>query len=126
MRISTRGEYALRAILDLLEQGAGHVIKLDDIANRQNISINYLERIFGKLRKAGIVASLRGPAGGYNLSKDPDQIKVIDILTAAGDDPIARPKSEKSVTQEAKKASKLFDEVDQMTLKILSKTIDEL
>lgn len=126
MKISTKGEYALRAMLDLVHQGEGPVVKLEDIANRQNISINYLERIFGRLRKAKIIASLRGPAGGYNLNKPANEIKVIDILIAAGDKPFSKPRAERSTTIEANKVKKFMEDSDEILVKMLNKNLTEL
>lgn len=82
MKISTRGRYALRVMIDIATQKQGEYISLTDIANRQGISNKYLEQIIGKLMKTGYLKSARGNSGGYMLSKEPKQYKVGDILRA--------------------------------------------
>lgn len=79
MKISTKGRYALRLMLDLaLEEN--QIVKLKDIAERQEISVKYLEQIISVLQKAGYVRSMRGPGGGYTLSKKPEEYTVGMIL----------------------------------------------
>ncbi len=82
MNISTKGRYALRAMLDLSLQAADCPILIKDISKRQNISNLYLEQILNRLKSAGLVRSVRGPKGGFCLSKPPVQIRLIDILQA--------------------------------------------
>jgi len=80
MRLSTRGRYALRAMIDLaLHSDEGPVLR-SDIAERQEVSAHYIEQLFVKLRRAGLIESVRGPGGGYILAKDADQIKAGDII----------------------------------------------
>ncbi len=82
MKLTTKGRYAVTAMLDLAlhyEQGA---VTLADIAQRQGISLSYLEQLFARLRRYGLVDSIRGPGGGYNLAKDPDEISVAQIVVA--------------------------------------------
>lgn len=83
MRISTKGRYALRVMLDLAEHNTGTYIPLKDIAGRQDLTVKYLEQIIAGLNKAGFLKSLRGNTGGYKLVKRPDQYTVGDILRAA-------------------------------------------
>lgn len=78
--ISTKGRYALRIMLDLAAQPAGEAIKLKDIAQRQQISVKYLEQIIAVLNKAGMVRSIRGPQGGYMLNRAPAEYTVGMIL----------------------------------------------
>jgi len=79
MKISTKGRYALRLMLDLaLEED--QIVKLKDVAERQEISVKYLEQIISVLQKAGYVKSMRGPGGGYSLSKRPEEYTVGMIL----------------------------------------------
>ncbi|MDO5410105.1 MAG: Rrf2 family transcriptional regulator [Lachnospiraceae bacterium] len=78
--ISTKGRYALRVMLDLAGQPAGEAIKLKDIAERQSISVKYLEQIIAILNKAGMVRSIRGPQGGYMLSRKTLDYTVGEIL----------------------------------------------
>lgn len=81
--LTWKARYALIAIADLAERHASQLpIRLSDISLRQNISITYLEQLFLKLRKHGIVSSKKGPGGGYVLSKNPNDIKVIDVMEA--------------------------------------------
>lgn len=82
MKLSTKGRYGLRAILDLAMNGKNEAVALSGIAERQDISISYLEQLIAKLKKAGIVNSIRGAQGGYVLAKKPEDISVGDILRA--------------------------------------------
>jgi len=82
MKISTKGRYGLRAVLDLAMNGQTEAVALSSIAERQNISVSYLEQLVAKLRKAGIVNSIRGAQGGYVLAKPAEEISVGDILRA--------------------------------------------
>jgi len=82
MKISTRGRYGLRAMLDLAVFSKGEHVALNAIAERQNISENYLEQVFSILRKAGLVRSVKGAQGGYTLAMDPAQVTVGMILRA--------------------------------------------
>ena len=82
MKLSTKGRYGLRAVLDLAVNGKNEAVALSGIAERQDISISYLEQLIAKLKKAGIVNSIRGAQGGYILAKKPEDISVGDILRA--------------------------------------------
>ena len=83
MKISTKGRYALRFMLDLSKhENANECIKLNKIAERQNISEKYLEQIVAVLNKTGLVKSVRGAQGGYRLTRDPKDYKIGDILRA--------------------------------------------
>src|SRR5579872_3511012 len=96
MRLSTKGRYAVMAMADL----AGHSalgpepleqpkpVALADIAERQDISLSYLEQLFAKLRRGGLVTSVRGPGGGYRLARPSDELRIADIIVAV-DEPIA-------------------------------------
>jgi Rrf2 family transcriptional regulator, iron-sulfur cluster assembly transcription factor len=87
MKLTTKGRFAVTAMLDLaLRQNRGPVT-LAAISERQHISLSYLEQLFGKLRRAKLVSSVRGPGGGYNLAQAPQQITVADIVTAV-DEPL--------------------------------------
>lgn len=82
MKLTTKGRYAVTAMLDLaLHYHAGSVT-LADIAERQGISLSYLEQLFAKLRRAGLVESVRGPGGGYNLARSPSEVSVAHIVLA--------------------------------------------
>jgi Rrf2 family protein len=86
MKISTRGRYALRVMIDLALNDSENYISLKDIAVRQEISMKYLEQIIALLNKAGLVKSARGNAGGYKLAKSAKEYKVGDILRVAEGD----------------------------------------
>jgi Rrf2 family iron-sulfur cluster assembly transcriptional regulator len=82
MKLSTKGRYAMVALTDIALQPAGMLVTLGDISKRQDISLPYLEQLFVKLRRSGLVTSTRGPGGGYKLSKSTLEIRVIDVLSA--------------------------------------------
>ncbi len=82
MKLSTKGRYAMIALADLAEHSQSGLVSLGEIAARQDISLAYLEQLFVKMRRAGIVDSVRGPGGGYRLAKVADAIRVADILQA--------------------------------------------
>ena len=81
MKISTRGRYALRMMLDIATNDHGEPVRIKDIAARQDISVKYLEQIVSVLTKAGYVKSIRGPQGGYRLARDPAEITLADVLS---------------------------------------------
>jgi Rrf2 family iron-sulfur cluster assembly transcriptional regulator len=82
MRLTTKGRYAVTAMLDLAIHNDQGPISLADISGRQAISLSYLEQLFSRLRKQGLVVSTRGPGGGYSLSRPADEIVVADVITA--------------------------------------------
>lgn len=82
MKLSTKGRYAMIALADLASADRDEILSLAEIADRQDISVPYLEQLFVKLRRAGIVESVRGPGGGYRLARSPDSIRVVEILSA--------------------------------------------
>ena len=82
MKISTKGRYALRLLLDIALQGEGAVVSLKEISCRQGISVKYLEQIVLKLNKANCLKSIRGVQGGYMLTKTPAEYRVGDVLRA--------------------------------------------
>ena len=87
MRFTTRGRYALRASLALAKlEKDGQPISIERLSKEENISPVFLEQIFYKLRKANVVISIRGPGGGFNFAKPPEEITVKEILDAAGED----------------------------------------
>ena len=83
MKISTKGRYALRTMLDLALHDQGSLIPLKEISNRQGVTIKYLEQVMNLLSKAGYVRSVRGAGGGYRLAKAPSEYKIGDILRVA-------------------------------------------
>lgn len=82
MRLTTKGRYAVTAMLDLALNAQQGPVSLADISERQSISVSYLEQLFAKLRKGGLVASMRGPGGGYQLSRSGHEIFVAEIIDA--------------------------------------------
>lgn len=82
MRLTTKGRYAVTAMLDLALHYEDGPITLADISQRQGISLSYLEQLFSRLRKQGLVDSTRGPGGGYRLSRVAEEIAVADVITA--------------------------------------------
>src|SRR5690606_18827919 len=85
MRLTTKGRYAVTAMLDLALHEDRSPISLADISKRQEISLSYLEQLFSKLRQSGLVLSVRGPGGGYRLSREADQIFVAEIIDAVNE-----------------------------------------
>ncbi|WP_134681900.1 Rrf2 family transcriptional regulator [Paracoccus ravus] len=82
MKLSTKGRYAMVALTDLAIAKGDDLTSLAEISRRQDISLPYLEQLFVRLRRAGLVDSVRGPGGGYRLAKAPELIRVADILEA--------------------------------------------
>lgn len=82
MKLSTKGRYAMVALADLALQPEGGLVTLTEISKRQDISLAYLEQLFVKLRRADLVESVRGPGGGYKLSRPASEIRVSDVLGA--------------------------------------------
>ena len=86
MRLSTRGRFAITAMIDLAMRQSGTPVPLQDLAQRHRISMSYLEQMFAKLRQHGLVESTRGPGGGYALAHAPGSISVADIIGAIEDE----------------------------------------
>jgi Rrf2 family iron-sulfur cluster assembly transcriptional regulator len=82
MKLTTKGRYAVTAMLDLALRYDKGAVTLADIARRQGISLSYLEQLFAKLRRSGLVDSVRGPGGGYTLAMEPNKISVAEIIMA--------------------------------------------
>jgi len=82
MHLTTKGRYAVTAMLDLASNETGKPVTLDIISQRQNISLSYLEQLFAKLRKASLVKSVRGPGGGYLLNPPAEEVTLTQIIEA--------------------------------------------
>jgi Rrf2 family iron-sulfur cluster assembly transcriptional regulator len=82
MRLTTKGRFAVTAMIDLALHSGDGPVTLAEISERQKISLSYLEQLFGKLRRRALVSSVRGPGGGYNLAKPTDHVSVADIIVA--------------------------------------------
>jgi len=87
MRLSTKGRYAVMALVDLATHSEGKPVALADISERQQISLSYLEQLFAKLRRNGLIKSVRGPGGGYLLSRGADETRISEAILAV-DEPI--------------------------------------
>lgn len=85
MRLTTKGRYAVTAMLDLALNSQEQPVNLADISFRQSISLSYLEQLFSKLRKEALIKSIRGPGGGYQLNRPSDDINVADIINAVNE-----------------------------------------
>lgn len=85
MKLTSKGRYAVTAILDVALKDAGGPVPLADISERQGISLSYLEQLFAKLRRKGLVSSVRGPGGGYKLGKERSEISVAMIIEAVNE-----------------------------------------
>jgi len=85
MKLTTKGRYAVAAILDIALRKRVLPVSLNDIASKQNISISYLEQIFAKLRAAELVKSMKGPGGGYMITRSLDQISIKEVIDAVGE-----------------------------------------
>ena len=86
MRLTSKGRYAVMAMADLaLHGGAERAIPLQEVAKRQEISLSYLEQLFARMRRAGLVAGVRGPGGGYRLAREAAEVSVADIIAAVNE-----------------------------------------
>ncbi len=86
MKLGTRGRYAVTAMADIALHGGSGPVALAAVAGRQNLPVSYLEQLFVPLRRAGLVASARGPGGGYRLARPAGDIAISDIFSAVGED----------------------------------------
>lgn len=82
MKLGSKGRYAVMAMVDLALHGGERPISLAEIAVRQEISLSYLEQLFARLRRCGLVSSVRGPGGGYRLARDAAAISVVEVVDA--------------------------------------------
>ena len=88
MKLTTKGRYAVMAMTDLAKHSEGRPVSLADIASRQEISLSYLEQLFARLRRGGLVRSVRGPGGGYLLARTMNDTRISDVIVAV-DEPMA-------------------------------------
>jgi Rrf2 family iron-sulfur cluster assembly transcriptional regulator len=117
MRLSTKGRFAVTAMIDVAMREAFGPVPLNDIAARQHISLSYLEQLFSKLRLKGLVISIRGPGGGYSLGGRLDGITVADILCAVDAEPSRAKQADDSTVQDMTQ-----DLWDAMNAKVLNFT----
>lgn len=128
MKVSTKGRYGLRAIIDLSVNSTGDYVSLISIAERQNISKNYLEQVFSALRKTGIVKSVKGSQGGYLLNGETSDIRVGDVLRALEGD-LSVVKDEESINNKIERCIKknLWDKIDEQVFDIINSiTLEDL
>ncbi len=85
MILTTKARYAVMAVIEIAEHDKSQPVSLQTISEKQKISLSYLEQIFARLRKAGIVESVKGPGGGYILAKNPEEINIAHIIKAIGE-----------------------------------------
>jgi len=88
VKLTTKGRYAVMAMTDLAKHSEGRPVSLADIASRQEISLSYLEQLFARLRRGGLVRSVRGPGGGYLLARTMNDTRISDVIVAV-DEPMA-------------------------------------
>ena len=125
MRLSTRGRFAITAMIDLALRDKAYPVPLSDLALRHGISLSYLEQVFSKLRQQGLVESTRGPGGGYTLGFRGDQITVADIIGAIEDPRDAADEREREGVLNTQALwdslhSALFEHMKSITLKSLA------
>ncbi|MDF2948777.1 MAG: cymR1 [Sedimentibacter sp.] len=128
MKVSTKGRYGLRAIIDLSVNSTGDYVSLISIAERQNISKNYLEQVFSALRKTGIVKSVKGSQGGYLLNGETSDIRVGDVLRALEGD-LSVVKDEENINNKIERCIKknLWDKIDEQVFDIINNiTLEDL
>lgn len=127
MKISTKGRYGLRAVMDLCINSNGDYVSLISIAERQNISKNYLEQVFSALRKTGIVKSVKGSQGGYLLNGKTSEVTIGNILRALeGDLSVVKEEQSNSKIEYCIKMN-LWDKIDQKLYQIIDNmTLEDL
>lgn len=120
LKLTTRGKYAVIAMVELARESDRKPVPLSDIANSGSISLSYLEQLFAALRRHGLVKSYRGPGGGYVLSKSPDLIRISDIIFAAEDStPAKRISSDNSIYN--KETEELWSQIGHFLFECLNK-----
>jgi len=118
MRLTTKGRYAVTAVLDLAFHQETGPVSLADISDRQVISLSYLEQLFSKLRKSEIVRSTRGPGGGYRLMSGPESVSIVDIITAVDESYTAKACTDAGHCQGASARCLTHDLWDELSNKI--------
>lgn len=128
MKLTSRGVYAIQAVLDMVKNSQGKAVKLQDIAQRQGLSLYYLEQLFRKLRQSGVVRSVRGPGGGYVLSKNADVATVGEVLAGVKEvlDYSVKVKLSVTPTEEALAMSKLASDLSNSVKMLLDTKLCDL
>jgi Rrf2 family iron-sulfur cluster assembly transcriptional regulator len=130
MRFSTKGRFAVTAMIDIALREALGPVPLTGVASRQHVSLSYLEQLFSKLRQHGLVTSIRGPGGGYSIGSQMDNITVTDIIRAVEDDAPKENQRDASTVQDMTQElwdtinAKVLDFMHSVTLKSL--VLDQL
>ncbi len=127
MKLSTKGRYAMIALTDLARQPGRRLVSLAEIAERQDISLAYLEQLFVKLRRASVVESVRGPGGGYRLARPVEEIRIAEVLAAVdeGMDALSRGGGASGATMgtnEQKLADKFWEQLSANVYVLLHQT----
>jgi Rrf2 family protein len=122
MRLSMKGDYGVRAVLDLAERYGQGPIQSEAIARRQEVSEAYLDQLLGLLRRAGLVRSVRGPRGGHELAKPADQITLLEVLVALEGSILPAGPESSSELPSVKVQQELWQRVREQTEQILSGT----
>lgn len=117
MKLTAKGEYALRVVLYLAEHEDKGLIKLSEISEKEEISLPYLHQLVKNLKRDGILKSSRGPSGGYSLGRDSDKITVIQVLASAGEQIQSFEMAAKQGSRAGKCLSEFFIQLDQRVLK---------
>ena len=122
MKLSTRGRYGLRALIDLAANAGEDTASLVQTARRQKLSLNYLEQVFASLRRAGIVTTVKGAGGGYALARDMDEITVKEVIEALEGEISIADQAAGVGEDEVQSAirSLLWDEIDRQVEKLLA------
>ena len=122
MKLSTRGRYGLRALVDLAANAGEDTASLVQTARRQKLSLNYLEQVFASLRRAGIVTTVKGAGGGYALARDMDEITVKEVIEALEGEISIADEAAGVREDEVQSAirSLLWDEIDRQVEKLLA------
>lgn len=114
LKLTTRGRYAVMAMVELAERGKDRPIPLAEVAKSGNISLSYLEQLFAGLRRNGLVKSYRGPGGGYVLAQDAEHIKISDILISAEDCVPAKRAVNENHLNENKQTTELWNHIGEI------------
>lgn len=125
-KLTTKGKYALTAILDLVQNSKqGEPVRLQGISERQQISLHYLEQLFRKLRQSGVVKSVRGPGGGYVLAKAAEHTSVFEVLLGSGER-ITYAGIEEAASKESALVGKLCNKLDEAVGVVLNESLQAL
>jgi Rrf2 family transcriptional regulator, iron-sulfur cluster assembly transcription factor len=127
MKLTSRGRYALQAMLDLVQNSNGKAVRLKDISTRQNISLFFLEQLFRQLRQSGVVKSVRGPGGGYVLVKAPSETTVGSVLSGVKEvtDYATKIKSVENASKEHSAMVKVAGDLSSSVRSVLDKPLTQ-